>query len=141
MDKVIVWENERGFTSVCYPTGELPIEEVLAKDCPEGARIVDYASLPNHHNDFFDAWKLQGDGSVAVDMTAAVELHKTKLRAAREPKLAALDVEFQRAMEGGKPFADIVKAKNALRDITKAPELAAAKTPEELRAFWPDVLK
>jgi hypothetical protein len=141
MDKVIVFTNERGFTSVCYPTGELPIEEVLKKDCPEGAVIVSKDDLPEQHNDFFDAWKIQPDGSVAVDMDHAKIIHKQRIRAAREPKLAALDVEVQRALEEAKPTKDIVARKNFLRDLTKHPDLEAADTPEKLRAFWPEELK
>lgn len=141
MGKVIIFTNERGFTSVCYPTGEIPIEEVLKKDCPEGAMIVSRDDLPEQHNDFFDAWKIGADGVVAVDMDHAKEMHRKRIRAAREPKLAALDVEVQRAIEEAKPTKDIVARKNFLRDLTKHPDLEAASTPEELRAFWPDELK
>ena len=69
MAQVIVFTNERGGVSVCYPTGDLPIEQVLAKDCPEGAIIIDSSSLPQDQNEFFDAWRLV-DGAVTVDQDA-----------------------------------------------------------------------
>lgn len=80
MSQVIVFTNETGGVSVCYPTGELPIEDVLAKDCPQGAIIVDSDSLPQGPNDFFDAWRLV-DGTVTVDQTAVnaiLERQKTE---------------------------------------------------------------
>ena len=73
MEKVIVYQNQKGNVSVCYPTGELPIEEVLTKDCPEGAVIVDAAALPQNDNDFFDAWRLV-NGAIVVDLAAAKDI-------------------------------------------------------------------
>lgn len=70
MTQVIIYTNDNGNVSVCYPSGELPIEDVLAKDCPEGAIIIDADDLPQGEDDFFDAWRLV-DGAVAVDLAAA----------------------------------------------------------------------
>ena len=39
--QIIIHSNTNGGVSVTVPTGELPINEVLAKDCPAGAIIVD----------------------------------------------------------------------------------------------------
>jgi hypothetical protein len=65
MTKVIIYKNSNNGVSVCLPTGELPIEEVLKKDCPEGAIIVDDSELPVE-NEFFNAWELV-DGKVVVN--------------------------------------------------------------------------
>ena len=70
MTQVIVYTNDNGNVSVCYPSGELPIENVLAKDCPKGAIIIDADDLPQGEDDFFDAWRMV-DGAVAVDLAAA----------------------------------------------------------------------
>ena len=88
---------------------------------------------------FRNAWK----HDLSVDMPKAVEIHKTKLRDLRAPKLVMLDVEFMRAVEAGdtNKQAEIGVKKQALRDITDDPRIAAAKTPEELKAIIPDVLK
>lgn len=64
MAKVIIYK-QNGQVAVCIPTGELPIEEVLAKDCPEGAIIVDDSELPTD-NEFFNAWELV-NGKVVVN--------------------------------------------------------------------------
>jgi hypothetical protein len=128
MAQVIIFQNDNGGVSVTIPTGELPIEQVLAKDCPAGAMIVDGGSLPN--NDFFDAWEL-ADGVVTVSLSKAKELTKNRLRAERTPLLQAQDVAFQRALESGADTAAIVAEKQRLRDITQLADQAT--TLEQLK--------
>lgn len=67
MSSIIIYTNENGGVSVCVPTGELPIEEVLAKDAPSHAIIIDDSKLPTD-NEFFNAWELVG-GKVVVNET------------------------------------------------------------------------
>ena len=67
MTQAIIFTNDNGGVSICIPTGELPIEEVLAKDCPAGAIIVDNSELPTD-NEYFNAWELV-DGKVVVNET------------------------------------------------------------------------
>ena len=69
-------------------------------------------------------------------MTKAKEIHKTNIREAREPKLASLDVEFQKALETSSDTATIVSKKQALRDAPADSAIAAAKTEAELKAQW-----
>ena len=125
---IIVHTNEHGSVSVTIPTGEISIEEVLAKDCPDHAIIINSADLPNEHNDFFNAWELV-DGKVSVNLTRATELTKTRLRAERKPLMEAQDVLFQRALESGADTKAIVAEKQRLRDITKI----TATTLDELK--------
>ena len=140
-EKVIVWTNpELGNVCVCYPTGELPVEALIGKDTPANAKIVSKDALPANADDFFDAWRLNDAGKIVVDMGAARDIHRNRLRVARAPKLADLDVQFQRAMEEDADTSAIIAAKRVLRDLTKAPEIEAAADVAELRAFWPAVL-
>jgi hypothetical protein len=132
MSQVIIFTNNNGGVSVCIPTGELPIEQVLTKDCPTGAIIVNNDSLPNEHNDFFDAWELSGS-TVTVNKSKAVEITKKRLRTERTPLLAAQDVLFQRALETNADTTAIVAEKQRLRDVT---DLATTSlTLEQLRAL------
>jgi hypothetical protein len=133
MTQVIIFSNSNGGVSTCIPTGEISIEAVLAKDCPEGAIIVDTSTLPTA-NDFYDAWEL-ADGVVTVSFAKAVELTKKRLRAERTPLLAAQDVAFQRALESGADTTAIVAEKQRLRDITNI----TATTLDELRALKAEV--
>ena len=73
---------------------------------------------------------------INVNMTKARDIHRAKVRQARNPKLAAKDVEFQRALETGADTAAIVAAKQALRDAPASAAIEAATTPDELKASW-----
>ena len=128
MSKAIIFTNDNGGVSVCIPTGELPIEQVQAKDTPVGSIIVDVSFLPN--NDFFDAWELT-NGVVTVSLAKAKELTKKRLRAERTPLLAAQDVAFQRALEESADTTAIVAEKQRLRDITNLADQAT--TLDELK--------
>jgi hypothetical protein len=135
MTQVIVFTNNNGGVSVCVPTGELPIEQVKVKDTPDGSIIVDNDSLPNEHNDFFNAWELNGL-TVTVNKAKAVEITKKRLRTEREPLLDAQDVLFQRALETNADTTAIVAEKQRLRNIT---DLATTSlTLEQLRALTAD---
>ena len=132
MKNVIIFTNDNGGVSVCIPTGELPIEQVQGKDCPPDSYIVAASSLPENDNDFFDAWE-QTKGVVTVNIDKAREITKRRLRAEREPLLAAQDVAFQRAMETGGDLKAIVAEKNRLRDVTTLAD--GCTTLAELRAL------
>lgn len=132
MTQAIIFTNENGGVSVCIPTGELSIQAVKEKDTPAGSLIVNTADLPNQYNDFFDAWELV-DGEVEVSLAKAKEITKKRLRAEREPLLAAQDVLFQKAQETNADTTAIVAEKNRLRNITSLAD--SATTLEGLRAI------
>ena len=71
-----------------------------------------------------------------INMDKAKEIHKNKIRKARAPKLAELDVEFQKALETSADTTSIVSKKNALRDAPANAAIDAAKTEAELKASW-----
>ena len=71
-----------------------------------------------------------------IDMAKAREIHKTNIRTARAPKLAELDVEFQKALETGASTTDIVAKKQALRDAPADSDIAAASDTDALKAQW-----
>ena len=71
-----------------------------------------------------------------IDMAKAREIHNAKIREARIPKLAELDVEFQKALETGASTTDIVAKKQALRDAPADSGIAAASDADALKAQW-----
>ena len=73
---------------------------------------------------------------ITTDMAKAREVHKNNIRLARTPKLAELDVEFQKALETSSSTTDIVAKKQALRDAPADSAIAAATTEAELQAQW-----
>ena len=113
----------------------LTVEEIQAKDVPDGVTsyIVDHSSLPTDTN-FQNAWVYK-DGSVQVDLAKAKEVHREYIRRERKEKLAALDIEFQRALETGDTSAVVAK-KQVLRDATADCAITAATSVAELRALW-----
>ena len=71
-----------------------------------------------------------------IDMAKAREIHKANIRRAREPKLAGLDVDFQRALETSADTTTIVANKQALRDAPAAAGITTAANTTELKAQW-----
>ncbi len=70
---IIIWSQESGIIAVCIPTGEVAIEDVIAKDVPSGVvhKITNVESLPLPLDDkFFDAVRMNGN-SLVVDLDAA----------------------------------------------------------------------
>jgi len=102
--------------------------------------VRDAASLtvPNDRT-FRNAWQFKGD-AVEIDMPKARDIHRDVLRAERASKLDKLDVDWFRAVETGGDTAAIAAEKQRLRDVTADSRIAAAKTPEELKALTLDVL-
>jgi len=71
-----------------------------------------------------------------IDMAKAREIHKTNIRQARAPKLAELDIEFQKALETSADTSAIVAKKKALRDAPADSGIAAASDAAALKAQW-----
>jgi len=76
------------------------------------------------------------NSKLSIDMNIAKELHKEKIRSAREPKLLALDIEFQRALETNSDTTTIVAKKKALREAPNVDAITNASTTEDLRKQW-----
>ena len=135
-DKNIVYTVD-DFLVVLMPADNcgLTVEEIQAKDVPEGVTsyIVDHSSLPTDTN-FQNAWVYK-DGKVQVDLAKAKEVHREYIRRERIEKLAALDIEFQRALETGDTSAVVAK-KQALRDATADSAIDAATSTDQLKAQW-----
>lgn len=152
--KVILWRRtDGGFSFTLTNTEDAAAAEEHAKQLVESAEhgpnhegytllgVVDDTDMPDGGCQnktsmaaahFRDAWDFDGS-KIHVDMPKAREVHKGRLRAMRAPKLAALDVEQLRGR-------DVAAQKQALRDCTADPRIAAAKTPAELLAVIPEVL-
>lgn len=129
----IIYPNADGSVSVLTPL--IPVEEVVAKDVPKGApySVIPTEELPDRY--FRPAWRFAPTG-VSVDLPAAKEVQRGKWREARTPLLAALDVNYLRAVESGDKAqqASIATQKQALRDVTKT---ALPDDLDSIKATWP----
>ena len=87
---------------------------------------------------FRGAWEANADtGVISVDMAAAKEIWRDKIRQARIEPLAALDTAYMKALETGADTAQIISDKQALRDAPSLASIDAATTPDELKAIQP----
>ena len=129
----IIYTNSDGTVSIITPAGD--VNDAI-KDVPSGLsyEIVEDSVIPTDRS-FRNAWK-QNSKTIETDMTKAKEIHKDKIRIARTPKLAELDIEFQKALETGASTTDIVAKKQALRDAPADSGIAAASDADALKAQW-----
>lgn len=129
MSQVIIHSNSNGGVSVTVPTGELPINEVLAKDCPAGAIIVESSSLPQGADaQFFDAWELaNGQVSVNFEKAKTIKLAQFNSKAVEEAQkrqlntLAAID----NAISDADFTASLVAGRASIASATTTAELVA----------------
>ena len=142
----IIYTQENGVIAVVHPSDqslvEMTIEEIAQRVVPVGIStysIVEDSVIPTDRT-FRNSWVGVGIGTtggiISEDMTKAKELHKTKVREARVDKLAALDIEYQRATETSADTSAIVTKKQALRDAPAASGIATASNTTELKAQW-----
>jgi len=124
MAQVIIYSNSNGGVFVCIPTGELPIQEVLTKDCPEGAIIVDDSTLPQGDDaNYFDAWVLN-NGIVTVNADKKATILKDQCVAKAKQLLA--DSDWTQVSDVGlKNQADFVSYRGILRGLVISPVVDA----------------
>jgi hypothetical protein len=90
---------------------------------------------------FFEVWTF-ADRRVQIDIPKARNIWRDQMRRAREPLLAALDVDYLRADENGDELMkrDVMARKKELRDVTREAAIERAETPDELKRCWPSCL-
>lgn len=122
-----------------YSSFDDDIDEVISLSIPKNIEyaVLDKKDLPDDSY-FIDAWKLIND-KIVVDIKIAKEIQLEKWREARKPLLAALDVQFMRAVEAGDSTrqSEIASQKQALRDVTS---IELPDTLEDIKATWPSIL-
>jgi len=96
----IIFQNAEGGVSVIIPTGELPIEEVAAKDVPEGIafEIVEDDAIPADRF-FRNAWVANG-AAVDVDLDKAKDIGHDIRRTQREAEFAPFDAIIMKQIPG-----------------------------------------
>jgi hypothetical protein len=131
--QVIIYTNENGNVSVCYPSDESAINEVKAKDTPEHSIIVDSSTLPTGSDDaFFDAWELNGSTiTVNIQKAKAIKLNQynaNALQVAQKRQLNTLagiantidDATWQESLTAGRA---------SIESATTTAELVAIANP------------
>lgn len=146
----IIWKLPSGSIAITTLVDATDAQEEAAKLLETGLIAADWAvdhvrDDDNHYEvddvQFFGALTTN-DGKIVTDMDRAREIWRAAIREARAPKLAALDVAWQRADEDddAEMKKQVVAAKKVLRDLPADPAISKASTITALRKFWPDVL-
>ena len=131
----IIYSNPDGTVAVIIPTGELSIEEVAAKDVPEGVayEIVTTDEIPSDRT-FRGAW-VAGDCCIDHDLDKCKEIGHDMRRAKRAEEFAPHDEVIAKQIPGV-DAAEAEAARQAIRD--KYTEVQAnidlAETPDEIKA-------
>lgn len=138
MNQRIIYTTPEGGIAVVVPSGELPIEQVLAKDVPSGtqAEIVDLSVIPSDRT-FRGAWVKSGQ-SIIHDMSKAKEIAHNKRRAARAIEFEPHDEIIAKQIPG-KSAQEAEAARQAIRDKYAAMQnqMDAAQTIDELKELLP----
>ena len=131
----IIYTNNEGGISVIIPTGELSIEEVAAKDVPEGVayEIVEDDAIPSDRT-FRGAW-VMGDCCVEHDLDKCKAIGHDKRRAARAEEFAPLDEVIAKQIPGN-DSKKIEAERQAIRDkyAQMQADIDAASSPDEIKA-------
>ena len=130
----IIYTNESGGVSVIHPTGELSIEEVAAKDVPEGVayEIVEDDAIPSDRT-FRNAW-VMGDCCIEHDLDKCKHIAHDKRRQLRAEEFAPYDEVIAKQIPG----ADATAAEEARQEIRDKYALIqdvieGASTPDEIK--------
>jgi hypothetical protein len=109
----IIYQNNEGGISVIHPTGELSIEEVAAKDVPEGVayEIVEDDAIPADRF-FRNAWVANG-AAVDVDLSKAKDIGHDIRRTLRTEEFKPYDEVIMKQIPG----ADAVAAEEARQQV------------------------
>lgn len=110
----IIFQNSQGGVSVIIPTGELSIEEVAAKDVPQGVayEIVEDDAIPSDRF-FRNAWVANG-AAVDVDLGKAKDIGH--------------DIRRQQRAEEFKPYDEVI-----MKQIPGADAVAAEEARQQVR--------
>jgi len=127
--QVILHTTQNGNVAVTVPTGELPINEVLAKDCPSGAIIVDDSTLPQGaDSSFFDAWELSGSTvTVNFEKAKAIKLAQFNAKAVQEAQARQLNTlaSIENAVSDADFTASLTAGRASIASATTTAELVA----------------
>jgi hypothetical protein len=131
----IIFQNESGGVSVIIPTGELPIEEVAAKDVPEGVayEIVEDNAIPSDRF-FRNAWVANG-AAVDVDLDKAKDIGHDIRRTQREAEFAPFDAIIMKQIPGNSATeAEAARQEIRFKYALIQDAINVAETPDEIKS-------
>ena len=134
-DQRIIYSNNEGGVIVIVPSGELSIEEVAAKDVPDGVafEIITTNEIPSDRT-FRGAW-VMGDCCIDQDLDKCKAIGHDKRRAARAEEFAPYDEMIAKQIPGVSAI-EAEASRQVIRDKYNDVQNAIniAKTPDEIKA-------
>ena len=128
MTQIIVHTTENGNVALTIPTGELPINEVLEKDCPNHAIIIDDSELPQGADRlFFDAWELDSNKKITINFSKAQAIKLSQYNANALIEAQKRQLNTLSGVNNSISDADFLAKLNVGRNA-----IANAKTTDEL---------
>ena len=131
----IIYTNNEGGIAVIIPTGELSIEEVAAKDVPEGTpyEIVEDSAIPSDRF-FRNAW-VMGDCCIDHDLDKCKEIGHTIRRTKRAEEFAPYDEVIAKQIPGASA-TEAEASRQLIRDkyVEIQDNIDAASTPEQIKS-------
>ena len=130
----IIYQNQEGGVSVIHPTGELSIEEVAAKDVPEGVayKIVEDDAIPSDRT-FRNAWVYSPDG-IEIDLDRAKAIGHDLRRANRNAEFVPHDKVISLQIPGvQRDAAEAARAAIRARYAIIQAAVDAATTTDEIK--------
>ena len=131
----IIYSNTDGSVAVIIPTGELPIEEVAAKDVPEGLayEIVTTDEVPSDRY-FRGAW-VMGDCCIEHDLGKCREIGHDKRRVQRADEFKPFDEIIMKQIPGNSAV-ESEASRQAIREKYALIQDAinAAETTDEIKS-------
>ena len=131
----IIYQNSEGGVSVIHPTGALSIEEVAAKDVPEGLayEIVEDDVIPSDRT-FRNAWRKNG-ASITEDLAAAKEIAHVMRRSNREEEFKPHDDLIAKQIPGvDTDAAETARAAIRTKYATMQENIDSAGSTAEIKA-------
>lgn len=142
MRTYIISRNDGGVSVMQIFTDNTVGEEILKWHPDDQANVAEVMETTEDKippmDEFRNSWKLQG-AEITYDLEKARTLQLDRIRIAREPKLAELDVAYQIADEQGDDAQKKVIAaqKQELRDITEALKIKELSSIDDVKAEFP----
>jgi len=136
--KCILYKQESERLGISFPCNDDFIPKLLEDKTYLDAKVVLRKDIDKNTFEFMEMYDFKNQNLVFVPERAK-EIWLEHYRRTRTPLLAALDVDFMRAVESSNTDLqkEIASKKQALRDVTKTD---LPNTLEEIKNTWPEVL-
>lgn len=134
-NQCIVYTQDSGYAALVIPTGEIPLEGVIAKDIPKGVqyKVMAMNELPDDHI-FFDAWVL-GDTGIEYDMVKAKDIGHAMRRAARAEEFRPHDeIIMKQIPDADNAAAEEARQRIRLKYALIQDAIEAAQSTDEIKA-------